>query len=287
MAMANETVVEGGRLTPDLIRRTLSGALIGRRICVLWDVSSTNDVLRQMAAAGAPAGTVVLSERQHAGRGRGETSWFSPLGVNLYASVLLRPAIPVAAVPVFSLIGSLAVSDAVRLEGLAALIKWPNDILVDRRKVAGLLNDCAGSGEKVEYVILGVGINLNVDRGVLNQGLGGAAAEAASLRELTGRDIDRNAFAGRVLTCLDRWLHVYTARGPDPILVGWRERDALIGHHVVVRRGAAECRGQARGINREGFLLVEDSAGRPHRIVDGEIRVLDWHRTRIEGSDDG
>ncbi len=275
MAMVNETVVESDHLSVELIRRTLSGELIGRRICVLWDVSSTNDVLRQMAAAGAPAGTVVLAERQHAGRGRGETSWFSPLGVNLYASVLLRPAIPVAAVPVFSFMSSLAVSDAVRLEGLPALIKWPNDILVDRRKVAGTLNECAASAEKVEHVIFGIGVNLNVDRDTLNRALGGAALEAISLRELTGRDIDRNAFAGRVLTCLDRWVHVYTAQGPEPILAGWRERDALIGHRVVVRRGGAECRGRVRGINREGFLLVEDPDGRAHRIADGQIRVLD------------
>ncbi len=273
--MMNDTVVEGDRLSINLIRRTLSGGLIGRRICVLWDVSSTNDVLRQMAAAGAPAGAVVLSERQHAGRGRGEASWFSPLGVDLYASVLLRPAIPVAAVPVFSLIGSLAVSDAVRLEGLPALIKWPNDILVDRWKVAGMLNECAASEGKVEHVILGFGVNFNVDRDLLNQALGGAAGEAASLRELIGRDIDRNAFAGRVLMCLDRWVHVYTAQGPDPILAGWRERDALIGHRVVIRRGGAECRGRVRGISREGFLLVEDSDGRAHWIVDGQIRMLD------------
>ncbi|PYN05670.1 MAG: biotin--[acetyl-CoA-carboxylase] ligase [Candidatus Rokuibacteriota bacterium] len=273
--MVNETVAEGDRLSIDLIRRTLSGELIGRRICVLWDVSSTNDVLRQMAEAGAPAGTVVLSERQHAGRGRGETSWFSPLGVNLYASVLLRPAIPVAAVRVFSFIGSLAVSDAIRLEGLPALIKWPNDIFVDRRKVAGLLNECAAVGEKVEHVILGFGVSLNVDRDLLNLALGGGAGEAASLRELIGRDIDRNAFAGRLLMCVDRWVHVYTAQGSEAILAGWRERDALIGHRVVVCRGGAECRGRVRGISREGFLLVEGSDGGAPQIVNGQIRVLD------------
>jgi BirA family transcriptional regulator, biotin operon repressor / biotin---[acetyl-CoA-carboxylase] ligase len=269
------TGIERDRLSIDLIRRGLSGDLVGRRLCLLWDVSSTNDVLRQMAVTGAPAGTVVLAESQHAGRGRGDTTWFSPLGVNLYASVLLRPNITPTDMPVYSFISSLAVSDAVRLEGLPAMIKWPNDILVERSKVGGTLNECAALAGRVEYVIFGIGVNLNVERVALDQALGKAAREAASLRELTGRDIDRNAFAGVLLTCLDRWVGIYETQGPEAILAGWRERDVLTGHQVVVRRDHEGCEGRVLGASRTGFLLVEDRSGRLHPFVDGQIRVLD------------
>ncbi len=275
MAMTSATGVDHDLLNIDLIRRALSSEVVGRRICLLWDVSSTNDVLRQMAEGGASAGTVVLAESQHSGRGRGGTTWFSPAGVNLYGSVLFRPAIPLEAVPVFSFIASLAVSDAIRLEGLPAVIKWPNDILVGRQKVGGTLVECAAPDGEVGPVVVGIGVNVNVERDALSRALGGAAPEAASLRELTGREIDRSAFAGKLLTCLDRWYQTYTSKGAESVFAGWRERDCLTGHRVEIRRGCDTLAGRVRGVSREGLLLVEDGRGRSHRIVDGQIRLLD------------
>lgn len=128
---------EGGHdgLSIDRIRQRLSGQTVGHRIELSGEVSSTNTVLRDLARAGAPEGTVVLAEAQSAGRGRLGRHWFSPPGVNLYASILFRPTIPPQAVPVFSFIASLALSDAISAEGAPATIKWPNDILVEGRKV--------------------------------------------------------------------------------------------------------------------------------------------------------
>jgi BirA family biotin operon repressor/biotin-[acetyl-CoA-carboxylase] ligase len=230
--MTADTTISSDCLNIGLIRRRLSSEIIGHRICLLWDVTSTNNVLRAMAETGAPSGTVVLAESQHSGRAREGRVWFSPPGVNLYASVLFRPEIPLGAVPVFSFIASLAASDAIRVEGLPAVIKWPNDILVGRRKVAGTLVECSAPGGVIEYVIIGIGVNLNVDAKALRAGLGDTARMATSLRELTGREIDRNAFAGTLLTCLDRWWHLYTTQGAEPILDAWRERDILTGRRV-------------------------------------------------------
>jgi BirA family biotin operon repressor/biotin-[acetyl-CoA-carboxylase] ligase len=273
--MARETTVAHDCLSIELIRRTLSAEIVGRRICLLWDVASTNDVLRRMAEASAPAGTVVLAEGQHAGRARAGLGWFSPVGVNLYASVLFRPVIRPDALPVFSFIASLATSDAIRLEGQPAMIKWPNDVLVGRKKVAGTLVESAAANQMVAWVVFGIGVNVNVDRQALRAGLGAAAEDAASLSELAGREIDRNAFTGTLLTCLDRWFHMYAGRGAEPILAGWRERDGLAGHRVQVRAGGEECEGRVGGVSREGFLIVEDARGQTHRIVDGQIRLLD------------
>ena len=259
----------------ELIRRQLSARTVARQIYLFGDVASTNDALRHLARGGAREGTTVLAESQSAGRGRLGKSWFSPFGVNLYASVLFRPAITPAEAPVFSFIGSLATADAVRSVGLAAAIKWPNDILANRKKVAGVLADLATTGDRLNYVILGVGVNLNVERKALLEALGDAGRAAASLRELAGRDIDRNAFAASFLTFLDEWFQVYQARGADALLRAWSDRDILTGRRVEVREEGSVFQGRALGLAADGCLRVEDSNGRMRQVVAGEVRLLD------------
>src|SRR5262245_3755562 len=178
-----ETVATYDCLSVELIRRHLETETIGTQMLLFWQVASTNQTLRQLAEAGAREGTVVLAETQAAGRGRLGKTWFSPAGVNLYASVLFRPRLPAREAGVFSLISSLALSEAIWTEEAAAGIKWPNDIVVDGRKVAGTLVTCASAGDLVDYVILGVGVNLNVDSHALAEALGEEAVLATSLAE--------------------------------------------------------------------------------------------------------
>src|SRR5262249_61038303 len=121
--------------------------------------------------------------------------WFSPPGVNLYASVLFRPSLAPADVPVFACIAALAVSDAIDAQGLHATVRWPNDILIGGRKVGGTLVHAVSRGEPVDPVILGVGVNVNVDHATLAMGLGDAAQEATSVAEAARRPVDRNKFA--------------------------------------------------------------------------------------------
>ncbi len=269
-------------LNIELIRRTLATEVVGRRICLLWEVPSTNGVLRRMAQTGAPEGTVVLAETQHSAPARAGGTWFSPPTLNMYASVLLRPEISARAIPVFSFIPSLAMSDAIRIEGLPTQVKWPNDVVVDRLKVAGSLVEFAAAGERIEYVILGMGVNLNVDREALSTALGEAARGATSLRERARREIDRNAFTGRLLTFLDRWVAAYRTQGPEPVLDGWRDRDVLAGRRVEIWSGCLQRAGLARGVSPDGFLLVEDAEGRAHTVMDGEVRLVE-EREHEEG----
>lgn len=199
----------------------------------------------------------------------------APGGVNLYASTLFRPSLPARAAPVFSFIASLALCDAMWAEAVPAGIKWPNDVVVDgRRKVAGTLVACATAGDMVEYVILGVGVDLNVDREALTVALGEAAGLAASLGELTGRVVDRNAFAATYLNLLEKWLATYRTRGADAILAAWRDRDVLAGRRVAVRSGDERWEGRAAGVNPDGHLLL-DGDGRHRAVVSGEVVVLD------------
>lgn len=273
--MAPDAAVVSESLSIEAVRRKLSSDTVGRQLYLFGVVSSTNDVLRQLAKAGAREGTVVLAEAQTEGRGRGGQPWFSPSGVNLYGSVLFRPPISLKAVPVFSLIASLALTETIWAEGLQAAIKWPNDVLVERKKVAGSLVECASAGDQVEYVILGVGVNLNVRREALRAALGDAAHAATSLREVAGHEIDRNAFAATFLTLLDHWFHVYATRGPEAVLAAWRDRDILTGRRVKIRGESQEHEGRVLGVNREGRLVVEDIRGVLHQVVSGEVRLLD------------
>jgi BirA family biotin operon repressor/biotin-[acetyl-CoA-carboxylase] ligase len=267
--------VANGALDIEAIRRQLWPDGVGHRLCLYVEVPSTNATLRDLARAGAPDGTVVLAESQTAGRGRAGQTWFSPPGVNLYASVLLRPAIPPRAVPVFSFVTSLALADTVDEQGLRAAIKWPNDILVKGKKVAGVLTEVAAAGDHVEFVILGVGVNLNVTRQALHAALGPAGRAAGSLQELVGRPIDRNAFAATFLNYLGQWLGIYREQGAAPILRAWRDRDILTGARVEVREEAATFDGRVRGVGLDGCLEVEDVQGRIHGVVAGEIRLIE------------
>ncbi len=273
--MSPETTVNQGTLSIESIRRQLSARTVGRQIYLFGEVTSTNDTVRLLAKVGAREGTTVLAECQTEGRGRLGKTWFSPFGVNFYGSVLFRPAILPKQAPVFSFIASLAAADAVRSVGLSAAIKWPNDILVGRKKVAGVLAEVATSGDRLEYVILGVGVNLNVERNALLEALGEAGRAVASLRDLAGREIDRNAFAASLLTFLDEWMSVYQTQGAAAVREAWRDRDILTGRRVGVREETGVFEGRALGVDAEGHLLVLESKGRTRQVVAGEVRLLD------------
>ena len=257
------------------IRRGLAGEALGGHIYVFADVTSTNAVLRDLADAGAGAGTVVVAESQRAGRGRHDSAWFSPPGLNLHVSVLLRPAIAASAAPVFSFIASLALTEAMWTLGVPAAVKWPNDVMVGDRKVAGARLDVATDGSRVRYVVVGVGVNANVPRAELEAALGPLAAGATSLREEVGRPVDRNAFAAAFLNFLDKWVELYRAQGPDFVMDAWRTRDVLHGCHVRVQDGTEpDFCGRVVGIDPRGCLQVDDPQGVRHTVVSAAVRPL-------------
>lgn len=257
------------------IRRRLTASTIGGHLYLLGEVESTNARLRSLASAGAHAGTVLLAEGQTAGRGRHGQAWFSPSGVNLYASVLLRPRAHPRELGVFSLLAALALADAIKEFGADPTIKWPNDVLIDGKKVGASLLECAVRGEEVDYVIVGVGANLNVDASELRAALGPGGGFATSLAAVTGQEIDRNAFAAAYLNHLDRWVYVWEMHGPEGILAAWRRREILSGRRVQVRGIDDADEGRALGVDDRGSLWVQETLGRRHVLSNEEVRVLD------------
>lgn len=273
--MPRETVIAEDALAIPRIRQELSTQTVGRRILLYDEVASTNAVMRELARGGASEGTVVLAEAQTAGRGRDTKAWFSPPGVNLYASVLLRPAIAPADAPAFAFMASLALADAVREVGLTPAIKWPNDVLVKGKKVAGVRAELATGGDTLEYLILGIGVNLNVERKALLHALGAAGQWATSLAEALGRPVDRNGFAAAFLNALDEWLGIQREQGTAPLLLAWRDLDIVTGRRVEVHEGGTVFDGRALGVDDHGHLRVEDVRGRVRQVVGAEIRLLE------------
>ncbi len=262
-------------LSIELIRRTLETETVGRQIFLFGDIASTNRALRHLAEGGAREGTVVLAESQYAGGGRLGRVWHSPPGVNLYASVLFRRALAPSQVAVFSFITSLALTDAIWAEGVPAGIKWPNDVLVDGKKVAGTRVALATARDRVDYVILGAGVNLNVDDASLKGALGDAAARATSLARAAGRLIDRNVFAAAFLNFIEKWLLVYTLKGPEAVLAAWRARDVTTGRRVAVSEARERYQGCVVGTDDAGRLVVQDAGGARRRVIAGQIELLD------------
>lgn len=272
--MTERTVTPESGLEVEAIRRQLAAKVVGHRLCVYDEVASTNATLRELATAGAAEGTVVLADAQRAGRGRGEKPWFSPPGRNLYASVLLRPRVAPAAAPVVAFAGSLAIADAIRELCGPVAIKWPNDVLLRGKKVAGTRAEVAVRGDEVESVILGMGINLNVTQAELRTALGEAGLAATSVREALGQPVDRNAFAAALLGALETWVAVHREQGAEALLRAWRDLDIVTGRRVEVREAAATFDGRALGVDDGGHLRVEDARGRVHTVVSGEVRLL-------------
>lgn len=257
------------------IRRRLIAPTVARQLYVFGQVSSTNAALRQFALSGASGGTVLLADAQAAGRGRMGQPWFSPAGLNLYASVLFRGPLSIAEAPVFTLIAGLATADAVAEFGAQPAIKWPNDVLIDGRKIGGSLAECSIREGTVQYLILGVGVNLNVEQDALGAALGPSAATATSLYAATGRQVDRSAFAADYLNALERWTNRFRTEGAAAVLTGWRDRDVLTGRRVEIRGKGEPFMGRVIGLDEQAHLVVRDVLGEQRVVTTEEICPCD------------
>lgn len=263
------------RFSMQVIHRELDARIVGQHIHIFDEVESTNEMLRDLARLGASDGTVVLAESQRNGRGRLGRPWFSPPNVNFYASVLLEGELRLEDMGPVSFIGSLAISDAIKDLGLAPAIKWPNDVLLGRQKVAGALLEWVPRELVPDCALIGVGVNLNVDLAVLREALGPQAAYATSVAAALGRPVDRSRFAASFLNHLDRWWRRYRLDGAWPLVRAWQDRDVLTGRRVELRGACGSIEGRALGIDDGGRLIVRDAAGDRHVVHAEDVRALE------------
>src|SRR5262245_25591061 len=200
--------------TADTVGAALGTRWLGRAYEWHAVCASTSDLVAERARAGAPAGLVIAADAQTAGRGRLGRSWHSPAGANLYVSLLLRPRRPAAEIPPLTLLAGAAIARAIAPLGVSPRLKWPNDVqLVDaadrRRKLAGVLTEMASAGERVEHVVVGVGVNVNVTAFPAE-----LAERATSLRLALGAPVDRARVLAAVLNAFEPLYEEFEQHGP-------------------------------------------------------------------------
>ena len=259
------------RLLPAEIARHLATAWVGRRIVAFETTDSTNVQAARLARAGAPAGTLVVAERQTHGRGRLGRRWISPPRVNLYASVVLRPALAPVDAPQLGLAAAVAVARALApLAPGRVAIKWPNDCLLDGRKVAGILTEMDAELDRVRWVVLGIGVNLNAAARALPPAL---RRTATSVAIATGRRVDRAAFAAALCDAFEAVYDRLAREGFAALLPEWEALSCLTGREVTVDGAGRRRTGRVRGLDARGRLLLAGPEGE-ERIVAGDVTVV-------------
>jgi BirA family biotin operon repressor/biotin-[acetyl-CoA-carboxylase] ligase len=254
------------------LRKLCKGKLIGREIYYFPEIDSTNRQARDQGRRGAREGTVVLADFQSQGKGRLGRSWESPAGVNLYASIILRPPIPPKLAPQITLLAGVATANALaRASGLDPRVKWPNDIVLRGKKVAGILSEMEANDTKTQFVILGIGVNVNWPSEDIPPDL---REIATSLRAEGGREIPRTLIAAEVFEELEQAYTSFLREGFSPRLrEEWNRLSWINGKRVTVRLSDKTISGEALGLDTDGALLLLDQEGKTHRFIAGEVSL--------------
>ena len=229
-------------------------------------VASTNDDAKTLAAAGAPAFTAVSATEQTEGRGRRGRGWISPPG-NLYVSLLVRPPYPASEASQLSLVAALALGDALAEYVSSSRIhnKWPNDVQVDGRKIAGLLLESSGGSQgNVEWVVIGCGVNIAVHPNLPEY-------DTISLNSITDEKTSIEEFLAFFLEHFEARYDIWMNGGIDPIRKAWVKRAANIGREIVVRLPQTEIKGVFEGLDASGALILMRAGGRRELVTAGEI----------------
>jgi BirA family biotin operon repressor/biotin-[acetyl-CoA-carboxylase] ligase len=269
------------RAAPDLliaseIREGLKTKLLGKRVICYRALGSTNEVGKQLADSGAPEGTLIVAEEQTRGRGRFGRAWHSPPKCGLYFTLILRPPVPPPRTPALSIIAALSVVEALRgLWEIEPLTKWPNDVLLNRKKVCGILTELLTRGNGVDSVIVGVGINVNHKEEDFPKNL---RNQATSIRIEVGREVSRLSTLRRFLLEFEGGYLRFLESGLGSFREHYRRCSAVLGRSVKIRYGNKMLSGTAEDIGEEGSLVLR-KGGRRVILPAGEI-------TRLGGSSD-
>ncbi len=255
----------------DLLARLGKTKAIGRDIRVFEQTTSTNDVIEKLARDGVKEGVVVFAESQTKGRGRLGRPWISPARKGLWFSVLLRPALRPQETTQLTVAAATALWRAIQQQtGLAPEIKWPNDILIDGKKVAGILTELSAEVDRVKHVILGVGVDVNLSASEFPADL---KKIATSLKIETGKLVSRPELATAVLRELDQDYARICSGQFAAVADEWEERCTTIGRNVAIHVGDRRIRGRAESLGEDGALLLRTEHGRLERIIGGDVTL--------------
>lgn len=255
-------------ILPEEISKNLKTEFLGQEIHLFHEVDSTNNVAQELASAGAPEGTLVIAASQRSGKGRRGKEWISPAG-GLWMTIILRPDVEANKAPQLTLVTGVVVALTLAQEyGLDVGIKWPNDILIGDKKVCGILTEVKTENEKVDYVLVGIGIDLNVDIGAFPWEMQGSTT---SLKAQLGREIDEVELIKRLLEIFETQYNQFQDDNFRDVLNQWRKLSSTIGSRVEVHKKGETLYGEAVGVSKDGKLIVELEDGTLRPIISGGI----------------
>lgn len=256
------------RLLPGEIKAQLTSSVLGTEIHYFDEVDSTNNEAKKLAVNGCPEGTIVVSEAQATGRGRLARGWFSPFGKGIWLSVVLRPPFLPMDAAKCTLMAAVGVNRAInKLTGVGCGIKWPNDILWQGRKLVGILTEMSAEMDAINYVVIGMGINVNIDEFPED-----IAAIATSLSMAVGQPVSRLKLLTAILSELENIYLQVKKSGFAPVLAAWREESITLGQQVKVCGFENSFTGIAMDIDPDGALLVKTTQG-IERVLAGDVSI--------------
>lgn len=253
------------RLFPSEISSHLNTRFIGKKIYYAQVLSSTMDIATQLGIKGYPEGTLVLAEAQTKGRGRLNRIWFSPKYKGIYLSLLLRPKILPHQAPIFTLLTAVGICEAIKeITGLDARIKWPNDILMHQKKLGGILTELNAEMDRIHFIVIGIGINVNNEKKALVTG-------ATSLKNEKKENISRIELLKELLRKIEINYLIFQEKGAHPVLEKWRDYSVTLGRRVKLSSCLKPIEGEAVDIDTDGSLLIRNDSGVIQKITSGDI----------------
>ncbi len=247
------------------ITHGLNTKFIAKKIHYFDYLSSTMDLAMQLGIQAAPNGTLVLAESQTKGRGRLGRSWFSPKYKGIYLSLILRPKISPSASPMLTLLSAVSICEAVKkVVGLDAQIKWPNDVFICNKKISGILTEMNAEVDKVNFVVIGIGLNVNNDKKSL-------IAQATSLKEQAGQSVSRILLLQELLRRIENNYSLLEDKGAQAIIDKWRSFSLTLGRRVKVYCQDKHIEGAAVDIDQDGALLIRKDSGLMQKVFSGDV----------------
>lgn len=262
---------QGDSPLPETLRESLPGSSFTKIVHYFPVIGSTNAYVKELANQGEPEGSLVITEKQTRGKGRLGRQWQSPSGVNLLFSILFRPPFSIDRVFSLTMLTSVSLVDAIReATGVRALIKWPNDIYCNGKKMAGILTEFSADNTGIEYVAVGAGLNVNWDI----QGRPDLEGIATSLMKEAGHPVSRVVLLSHILAKMESNYKGLLGGEDDLIRDRWNRDSMVIGKEVLIDPEGEGKRAKATGIDRNGALLVQEENGTTSSVVCGDVQVL-------------
>jgi len=253
------------KLLPEEIQYRLKTKAFGKKVVYHETVTSTMDEAFSLGLEGAPEGTIICAESQTKGRGRLGRSWVSPKGKGLYFSLILRPKLPPSEVASLTLLCAVAACEAIKnLTGVNVQIKWPNDLLVRNKKLAGILTEMNAETDKVKFVIVGFGINVNSTKSSLPD-------VGTSLKNETNKTVSRVKLIHEILESIEKWYSLFNKKGLKPVITRWKELSLTLGKRVRVSDPGGKIEGEAINIDEDGGLLIREDSGLVIKKMAGDV----------------